>query len=122
MSNHLTLNSVAAKFSKWRKTRNSKATKIPEELLALVPPLRSHYKSYQISRTLGLSGTQLKQIITKYSQANFIELPQLPELTITSPQTNHITCEFFRIDGASLKISTSELVLPSLVRQFLCCN
>ena len=120
MISNLTLDDVAAKFSKWRNSRINKRGRIPSELLALIPPLKQHYNISLIAKKLNLSGKHMKQIFNTAPTVNFIELPS--PLALNMHNDSNITCELSRADGTTLKIVMLNTVLPELIKEFLCCN
>ena len=117
---NLTLNDVAAKFNQWRSNRPNKRGRIPNKLLALVPPLKKHYKVSLIAKTLNLSGKHMKKIFTLTTAVNFIELPCPAE--VDNRMASNVTCEFVRGDGTTLKIVVINTEVPALIKEFLCCN
>jgi len=121
------LKEVSAIFEQWRITRANKKSRIPDALWQQVIPLLSKYPISEISKTLKISGGQLKTM--KYP-TNIVKAKsklRVPTfMPISIPQAIGKTdidvgkVEIKRADGAVLSIDRlNQATLTHLLTQFM---
>lgn len=119
----LSLEEVAAAFEQWRATR-AKKSKIPEFLWQHVMLLLSRYPISKLTKTLNLSGGQVKakmQCMTNATDAKH-KLPTFVPVSIPQSIEEPIVgkIEIKRSDGAVLSIDRlNQATLTNLLTQFM---
>ena len=121
------LEEVSATFEQWRMTRTNKRSRIPDALWQQIIPLLSKYPISKISKTLKVSGGQLKAMKCSTNIINANPKPQVPTFVpINIPQTIEKIegdvgkVEIKRSDGAVLSIDRlNQTTLTHLLTQFM---
>ena len=119
------LDIVKQAFQEWRESR-PKMSKIPIYLWEMVKPLMDEYPISMVSRSLGLSYSQLKQNAIEQS-VSFVEAVSYTtsEIEVHKPvednsQEQRCDIEFKRACGGVLKINALPVaVLTTLIPSFL---
>ena len=76
MVSHITLESVAVAFSRWRKARRSRREPVPINLQQQALELLSHYRQIQVLGALRINHSTLKRWQQKSLSSNgFVSLP-----------------------------------------------
>ena len=125
MAKKLTLNEVKDRFNHWRQNRLNKKTPIPELLWRQAVALINEYRVSEITKTLGLSGTDFSKHRKLYANpsAAVKATQHFTQVTLATPEcprkllSNSV--EFKRQDGASLVIQVSEDQLQNTIKSFL---
>lgn len=97
------LEAVAQRFSHWRATRE-KRSRIPDELLSLIPPLMNQYTQNEIATALKINHSQLKKRISstpnQQMKTTFLEFSAPRSSLATGSFTMEFTCK----NGTAIKI------------------
>lgn len=112
----LSLQHIQEQFRQWRSSRVSRRERIPSELWKAAAGLCRSYPIAQVSRSLGLSYTDLKNRLRggSVSQAQFMKI----DVSCMSSQW-HLECS--RPDGGGIRFSGSGQLpdVAGLLRVFL---
>ncbi len=121
------LDQLSGQFEHWRQTRVNRRERIPDPLWDQAVALTSTLSASRVAKHLRLGVTDLKQQIeNRQGQAaaqlpaalGFVEVPPSPVLT---PGLGSLEVEFYRTDGARLRIHWPDASVPltAIVRSFL---
>ena len=119
------LDIVKQAFQEWRDSR-PKIGKIPLYLLEMVKPLMDEYPISMVSRSLGLSHSQLKQNVIEQS-VSFVEAVscttrdiEIHQSAVDNNQNQKCDIELMRPCGSVLKISSLPIsVITTLIPSFI---
>ena len=125
--NLLSLDEVKSHFEHWRATRTKQRERIPEYLWNHVEILIGRYSLMDITQTLRINTSQIKDNIKTTQAINFIEAKidkpsSLTRKPIVSFSNSERTCsiELHRANGGILKIDAFPVTsLPAIINQFM---
>lgn len=125
--NLLSLDEVKSHFDHWRITRTKQRERIPEYLWNHVKTLIDRYSLMDITKTLRLNTSQIKDNIKINTNIHFVEakidkFSSLARKPIVSFSNSEHTCsiELHRINGGILKVNTLPVaLLPAIINQFM---
>lgn len=125
--NLLSLDDVKSHFEHWRTTRTKLRERIPQYLWEEVKPLLDRYTLADITKTLRINTSQIKDNLKTLTNINFAEARMdvpggLFNRSILSSANKNQTCsiELQRANGVLLRINALPIVsLHNIISQFM---